>query len=295
MAWTWSGLDDAERYICTYGPQMLGVKPDARGRPGHWITATGRDEERSTYLINDPNGGSATTLADGYGNSFRGTRTFGRPSQAYTDISGLTIRFHSPGELLLTDPQGSRVGYDPVQQLEYNEIPDAYYEGIHLADAESGDPGPLTMDLFVPKPLAGDYKLEVFGTGDGTYALEVHAYDPELNPSIHEFIDVAISPGTLHTYAFRYSKQVGVGLEFGAVVGNFDGKGQRPADVNKFLSYVVPTEGTTTLTAGTTKYGLVVIYDRAVIPGTFKAELNGRDVGASFKPVPGGAESVGIP
>ncbi|MBI3477593.1 MAG: hypothetical protein HY010_17820, partial [Acidobacteria bacterium] len=47
--------------------------------------------------------------------------------------------------------------------------------------------------------------------------------------------------------------------------------------------------------AGTTKYGLVVIYDRAVIPGTFKAELNGRDVGASFKPVPGGAESVGIP
>jgi hypothetical protein len=289
----WSGLEEAERYICTYGPQMLGVRPDSTGRPGHWVTATGRDAARTTYLINDPAGGVGTTLAD-YNDRSTAMRSFGRPSAEYTDASGMRFSFHSPGEMVVTDPQGRRVGYDPIQAITYKEIPGAYYEGYYIADAESGDPGPLTKELVIPEPLAGDYKLEVLGTSEGVYSLGIEAYDPELNPSIFEFLDIAISLGTVHTYAFKYPKQVGVGLAFDAVAGNFDGKGQRPSDVNKFLSYVSPMEATTTLAAGATKYSVVVIYDRNVIPETFKAELNGRDVGASFKPAPGGIESVGI-
>ncbi|MBI3392852.1 MAG: hypothetical protein HY039_06665 [Nitrospirae bacterium] len=289
----WNGLAEPERFICTYGPRMLGVNASpTTSQPRHWVVAIGRNADRSTYLINDPAGGVETTLAGGYENRYTAMRTFGRPSATYTDSTGISISFHSPGDLLLTDPQGRRVGYNPVQGLTYAEIPGAFYESHYLADDESGDPGPLTKELDVPWPVPGKYNLEVFGTGEGVYTLDISAYDPKMNPSIRQFWDVSISPGTVHTYAFQYAKQVGVELEFDAVSGNFDGKGQRPADVNKFLSYVAPMEGTVTLPAGTAKYSVVIIYDRAVIPGTFKAEFNGRDVSASFKPAPAGIESV---
>ncbi|MBU4269078.1 MAG: hypothetical protein KJ808_09570 [Acidobacteria bacterium] len=39
-------------------------------------------------------------------------------------------------------------------------------------------------------------------------------------------------------------------------------------------------------------YGLVLIYDKAIIPATFAAILNGRDIKDLFKPQPGQAEAV---
>ena len=46
-----------------------------------------------------------------------------------------------PCELIIIDPQGRRVGYDPRTGTSYNEIPDAFYESTGLEDAETGDPG----------------------------------------------------------------------------------------------------------------------------------------------------------
>lgn len=283
----WSGLEELEKYICYYGPHMIGVKNDE-----HWVTATGRDADRTTYKINDPNGGVATTLAQVYNNTFSGIRKFGGPEYTYTDRTGIEIRFHSPGELLLTDPQGRRVGYDPRTGTKYNEIPEAFYEPIGLEDAETGEPGPYTKELEIPRPLAGDYQLDVIGTDTGTYTLEINATDPELNPSIEEVENISITPNEVHIYGFYYAKTVGAELEFKAIPGNFDGKGQRPSDVNKFLSYVTPTQSATTLPAGTTSFSLVVIYDKNIIPATLTATLNGVDVSPLFHPVSGGMESV---
>jgi hypothetical protein len=157
-----------------------------------------------------------------------------------TDSSGITIRLGgidpktkvfkktSPCELIITDPQGRRVGYDPISRIAYKEIPRAYYEAIGLEDAESGDPGPETKELDIPQPLAGDYQLQVVGTDTGSYRLSIRAYDPELNPSIKKFRKISITPGEVHSYSFYYARKVGAELEFTAVPGEFDGKGQRP-------------------------------------------------------------------
>jgi hypothetical protein len=287
----WSGLEELEKYICYYGPHIIGVRPNQRGFPRHWVTATGKDANGTTYLINDPNGGVSTTLAQGYG-SHVAERRFGGPEYTYTDRTGIIIRFHSPGELLLTDPQGRKVGYDPINGVTYNEIPGAYYEGEAMEDDITGEPGPESKELMVPRPLAGDYQLKVIGTDIGTYTLEIRSRDPELNLSKQVVRNISISTGTVHTYGFYYAKTVGAELEFKAIEGNFDGKGQRPSDVNKFLSYVTPTQSTTTLPVGATSFGFVIVYDKNIIPSTFTAELNGVDVRSLFKPVSGGAESV---
>ncbi len=219
-------------------------------------------------------------------------RAFGGPEYEYTDISGILIRFHSPGELLLTDPQGKRLGYDPVTGVIYNEIPDGYYDAYFTEDAESGDLGPETKELLAPHPIAGDYQLQINGTGTGTYSLNILAYDPELNASIERFKDMPITLGDIHNYAFYFAKTVGSEVE---VSGGFDGGGQRPRDVNTFLSYSSPTASRTALPAGTTTYPLMIFYGKTILPTSFRAELNGADISTWFHPTPGGHELVSLP
>ena len=273
-----------DQEVCQYGPQIISVKGG-----GHWVTATGQDEQLTTHLINDPNGGVATTLANRYNNTYGALRRFSGPEYTYTDITGIVIRFHSPGELLVADPQGRITGYDPRTGQSYSEIPGSNYGVMSLDDDETGEPGPETKELDIRQPAAGEYLLDVVGTGVGTYDIEVNAYDPELTPSQSVFTDVPISPGELHSYAFDFQKTVGSTI---AVDGGFDGGGQRPRDVNKFLSYGSPGESQTSLPAGTTQTTVLVFYGATVLPATFSATLNGQDVTALFQPVAGGSDRV---
>jgi len=72
----------------------------------------------------------------------------------------------------------------------------------------------------------------------------------------------------------------------------FDGKGQRPADVNTFLSYANPLQMKTELPMGTTKFLLHIFYGQTIDPATFKAELNRQDISAQFEPKPVGDQVV---
>ena len=62
--------------------------------------------------------------------------------------------------------------------------------------------------------------------------------------------------------------------------------------MNKFLSFSNPTQVTTKLPQGETTFDLFIFYDEAIIPETFKAELNRQDITNLFSPSPGGAETV---
>lgn len=72
----------------------------------------------------------------------------------------------------------------------------------------------------------------------------------------------------------------------------FDGKGQRPADVNSFLSYLKPLEAQTTLPQGQSAYYLLIFYGKTIQPQTFKATLNGADISGSFHPNPDSSDAV---
>lgn len=283
----WGGKNDPmlEKDICTYGPQIMHVKGC-----GHFVVATGRDAAKTTWFINDPNGGVATDL-HGYNNTYKGTRRFMGPEYAFVDVyCGITIYFHSPGELLITDPQGRRTGYDPIAGIEYLEIPRSAYVSEAIEDATTGEPGPETKIIDIRQPLQSDYELKVIGTEEGNYTLEIYAHDRENNQSAKEFLEpIPISSGMVHTYTLNYSREAGSKLE---VSGSFDGKGQRPRDVNKFLSYSNPTQMSTDVPAGVTTFDLFIFYDKATVPASFKAELNRQDITGLFCPSPGGAEVV---
>jgi hypothetical protein len=284
--------------ICSHGPTIIQV--DSPGYPergrlkGHFVLATGRDyPAQSTWLINDPAGGQQTTLAAKYHNRYYGLRMFTGPEFTWTDeLSGLTIVLYSPAELLLTDPQGRKTGFDPLTNTQYEEIPQSGYLDCSVCDPETGEPTPPIMELDIREPSEGSYTLQVIGTEVGTYGLYLRPQDRSGESAAQLLLsEIPISPGAIHQYQFEYSSVPGSLLKVG---GNFDGKGQRPSDVNKFLSYANPLQARVQLPAGENSFPLLIFYGSTILPQTFQARLNGVDIGSLFHPVPGGTELVNL-
>jgi hypothetical protein len=84
----------------------------------------------------------------------------------------------------------------------------------------------------------------------------------------------------------KYSSDEEIHQHFYYVPPLFDGKGQRPTDVNIFLGYEQPTVVRTELTPGIDKYTLHIYYGKTIDPATFMAVLNKQDISLRFTPKP---------
>lgn len=73
----------------------------------------------------------------------------------------------------------------------------------------------------------------------------------------------------------------------------FDGGGQQPAEVNKFLRYAAPRDTRNKVPASST-FNVIVYYGKTINPATFSATLDGVDITSRFRPTPGGADVVTI-
>jgi hypothetical protein len=74
----------------------------------------------------------------------------------------LVISVASPANLLVTDPQGHRIGVDANGQI-VNEISGSWYSG----------PTDDLEEIVIEQPIDGEYDIVVRGTGHGDYALEI--------------------------------------------------------------------------------------------------------------------------
>jgi hypothetical protein len=75
----------------------------------------------------------------------------------------------------------------------------------------------------------------------------------------------------------------------------YSGEGQKPSDVNLFLTYRTPTQARNHPAPGTLEYTVIVFYGPTTNAGTFSATLNGADAVNRFHAAPGTAEAVKIP
>lgn len=94
-----------------------------------------------------------------------------------------------PAEFQLVDPQGRRVGYDPVTGGYVNEIP-----GAAMAPSKSDDWPEL---IIIPDFQPGDFEIKVFPRGNGgSFDIDAGAYYPEENLSQEiSQLSGTISPG----------------------------------------------------------------------------------------------------
>jgi hypothetical protein len=150
----------------------------------HFVVAAGEtmSDGVRTWYLNDPGGLGAdpftdplTTLAARYGDQASWMEWLWSPGGP-TNLASITLALGSPGELLITDPQGRRTGFDPRRGIVHNEIPDAYYGTEQIADANGGTTPPIKV-FDLANPLDGSYIIQVIGTGSGPYTLDLASYD----------------------------------------------------------------------------------------------------------------------
>lgn len=182
---------------------------------GHYVLAVGettRPNGTRTWYINDPYRVSIfnlyPTLAS-YSNNY--TRMeWGDELQGPSQLASISLIMASPAELLITDPQGRRTGVDPRAGSTYSEIPGTFYSTRSLdSDDGSGETAHPVKEFYSSSPLDGKYTIQVIGTGNGPYTLEVLTYDTAGDPSYNTTVSGQIDVNSVDTYLLEYSSAPG--------------------------------------------------------------------------------------
>lgn len=105
-------------------------------------------------------------------------------------IGRWVFRLLSPANILVTDPQGRRTGYDPTTNSVLQEIPDTFYSG------PSFEPQHIDFRNLV----GGTWNVQVIGTGTGPYTFLAESIDKDS----HIIIPASgnITPGAVVIYEF---------------------------------------------------------------------------------------------
>jgi hypothetical protein len=165
-----------------YGTHFLAVSqklPDVNGQPDYKLV----DPAMYPFVANNP-GNTGKSLSEAYGGFTNVFETVIYKSGT-TPQKTLTVRAHSPVQLLVTDPAGNQTGYSPVTQAITQKISASAYgiePGVAPTDGSQVAAGE-TKYFQVIDPMEGDYKINVIGTGNGNYTLDISTTDEAGNTS----------------------------------------------------------------------------------------------------------------
>jgi hypothetical protein len=118
----------------------------------------------------------------------------------------LSIRGHSPIQLLITDPLGNATGYDESMQTINENIPDSSYgvePGIAPVDGSSPTAGETKYFQQI-SPSDGEYTVQLIGTGDGSYTIDFSKTDEQGNAST-QIIKGFAQKDVIETYHVQYT------------------------------------------------------------------------------------------
>lgn len=79
------------------------------------------------------------------------------------DWSNYLIIRTDPVNLLIVDPEGNKLGYDPEVQKEMNEIINGCFYGLNAT----------AQIVFIPNPILGEYEVYIQGTTDEEYGVRI--------------------------------------------------------------------------------------------------------------------------
>ena len=104
----------------------------------------------------------------------------------------MRVEVRSPVNILVTDPDGRRIGFDPVTGIAVNEIPGATYSG----------PGSDPQIVQIPTMLPGPHEMLIIGTGDGDYHISIETLSEGGFVESTNVIEGAATEGSEETIEF---------------------------------------------------------------------------------------------
>jgi hypothetical protein len=205
-----ANLTSPVQLIRSETPVVMGVKPNAGGQPSHWVLAVDvvKDSAGHTvYGVNDPwsSYGCKPIQSNGTVQCAAGPLT---PTQHETLLPGVKLGNYSTykylelveapaarqagasfdssisytaisAEILLTDSQGRRTGYDPATDQFLEEIPGSLYFDDKIVPPGGTDDGQVVRSLILTDDAGGKFTLQVIGVGNvarGSVAPTATAY-----------------------------------------------------------------------------------------------------------------------
>ena len=181
--------------LCDQRPVILKVPYE----PWHFVVATEKTtiDSTQTWTINDPGWWKNRQSLLSYDNQYFGMRRY---VPRVDDNSAITIEAYSPVEIYVIDPQGRRLGKDPVTGQEFDEIPNGgYYTDTSFID------GSKIKTIEILKPADGDYAINVIGTDIGSYVIDYSGYDESGDWSGFETFTGETTCGEIHVCNINYS------------------------------------------------------------------------------------------
>lgn len=196
-------------YVCAQSPKPVIVQvTNSKTGHQHYVAVTGRDS--TGYSIIDPGYQSVSSLST-YMNQFT---VAGVVKKASGDPSALALAVVDTATLLVTAPDGSQTGVDPVSgQVLKGTAQSAYFEQNNSidTDAESVDATSVTYSVDYSFPEDGTYSVQLIGLKSGTYQLSMNSFDAN---GVHQGYIVksgVTSTGSISAFQLQYSSATGGG------------------------------------------------------------------------------------
>lgn len=122
------------------------------------------------------------------------------------NLSWLGTTVHSPVEIQMIDPKGRITGYDPISGTMFKDNPKGLYYSETVSSIDSEDPPEEpTKTLWINEPIAGNYILKIFGTGDGPYTIDLDGENTEGITNLRSSITGTATASLYETYRVTYS------------------------------------------------------------------------------------------
>jgi hypothetical protein len=165
-----------DSYLCAPRPKPVIVQVrQSNGTHPHYVLVWGKDAANNYYII-DPGRQSVNSLS-AYGTQFQ---IMGAVKKANGDPSALAFGVVDTATLLVTAPDGSRTGFDPVSgQVLKGWAQSEYFvqDNSIDTDAETVDATSTAYSVEYTLPPDGTYTVQLVGLQSGTYQLAISAYD----------------------------------------------------------------------------------------------------------------------
>ena len=187
----------------SFGTHFLPVSaklPDVNGKPDYRIV----DPALYPFVQNSV-GKTGQSLSQAYG-GFDKVFEYVIYRGGSLPQRSLTIRAHSPVQLLVTNDLGDQTGYDESTQDITENIPESTYgvePGIAPTDGSSPQSGEVKYFQQID-PTDGEYTVALIGTGQGSYVLDVSKTDENGNASTQVLKGFA-QQGVTETYHIQYT------------------------------------------------------------------------------------------
>lgn len=198
-----SGLGSYDASIV--GNEINNDRPIVLRVPGseHWVVAKGISGD--TFNINDPGYDRFALNDPAYGNTGIAMRQYKKTA---SDYSSFEVTSLAPAQILVTDSQGQRTGFDPETLSVVEEIPNSHYyfeESYSDPTGQSAPPpeGAGIYTVLIMTPEQDDYEVEIIAPENELYSFVLYETNKNADTELLLFED-EIESGENHTYSFQY-------------------------------------------------------------------------------------------